>query len=627
MAFRRRNMVPRIPNCQSRIRRPTTSAGAGRSWALLAWAVCGSLAAAGADWPTCQCRNDRNAATAERLSLPLSAAWVHQARYAPQPAWPPPAKQDFYHGAFELAPRVDFDCAYHVVVAGDCLFYGSAADHAVHCLAAATGEERWAFSTEGPVRLAPSLCDDKLYFGSDDGCVYCLAAADGRLLWRYRPGPADRRLPGNGRVISLWPVRTGLIVEKGVVYGGAGLFPEHGVYLFALDANSGSRLWQRTIGQPAQGYLATDGKVLWAAGGRAGAIGVRLRDGREVGSADAYGTYFVAAGGHFFCEDSQRQRQLQLLPGLTHPAHFIALSGEIAYLQGPREMAAVTLAPYLQRGAELVKLQQRETTLMEKLQKLGDGRPDAQAPLRGELDALRRAIAAAQREMRDGFHLWKREDSRGLLLRARRRHAGVRPPGARHRGTGRRRPRNMGGGGFGQGLRVGRRPGAALRLHRRRPHLLFPIGPGRADRRSAAAARPLAVSARPSGCCLRPGGRGDCQGIGQRQGLCPRARLRRGAAGRRAGAAYGNGGCGRGNGRGEGGPSARGPGAGRPGRPRRRASRRRPATALSQLLRQPDRLRRGRRLRRVARCAGRGPSPVAPLRGRGDVRRRPQRPE
>ena len=115
-----------------------------------------------------------------------------------------------------------------------------------------------------------------------------------------------------------------------MVYGGAGLFPEHGVYLFALDAKSGSRLWQRTIGQPAQGYMATDGKVLWVSGGRAGAIGVRLRDGREVGSADAYGTYLVAAGGHFFCEDSQRQRQLQLLPGLTHPAHFITLSGEIA---------------------------------------------------------------------------------------------------------------------------------------------------------------------------------------------------------------------------------------------------------------------------------------------------------
>ena len=109
MVFRRRNIAARIANRQSRIRRLTTSARAGRSWALLAWAVCGSLAAAGADWPTCQCRNDRNAATAERLALPLSAAWVYQARYAPQPAWPPPAKQDFYHGAFDLAPRVDFD--------------------------------------------------------------------------------------------------------------------------------------------------------------------------------------------------------------------------------------------------------------------------------------------------------------------------------------------------------------------------------------------------------------------------------------------------------------------------------------------------------------------------------------
>ena len=381
---------------------------------LLAWVVCGGLLAAGADWPTYQRHSDRNAATEERLAIPLSVAWVHQARHIPQPAWPPPARQDFYHGAFDLAPRVDFDYAYQVVAAGERLFFGSAADNAVHCLAAGTGEERWAFSTEGPVRLAPSLHEGKLYFGSDDGYVYCLRAADGGVLWRYRPGPTDRRLPGNGHVISLWPVRTGLIVEAGAVYGGAGLFPEHGVYLFALDAESGKRLWQRAIDQPAQGYLATDGVALWVPSGRAGVIGVRLRDGRELGSADAYGTYLVATAGHLFCESSEHQRQLQLLRGLTYPAHFITLSGEIAYLQGPREMIALKLAPYLQRGAKLVESRQRRTMLMEKLQKLGDDHPAAHAQLTNDLDTVCQSIVTIEGQMRDGFHVWKREDSRAF---------------------------------------------------------------------------------------------------------------------------------------------------------------------------------------------------------------------
>ena len=59
----------------------------------------------------------------------------------------------------------------------------------------------------------------------DDGCVYCLEARDGRLLWRHRVGPEDRRLPGNGRMISLWPVRCGVVVDGGTAYVCAGLHP------------------------------------------------------------------------------------------------------------------------------------------------------------------------------------------------------------------------------------------------------------------------------------------------------------------------------------------------------------------------------------------------------------------
>lgn len=42
---------------------------------------------------------------------------------------------------------------------------------------------KWSFFTEGPVRLAPAIFDDKVYVGPDDGVVYCLKSENGDLVW------------------------------------------------------------------------------------------------------------------------------------------------------------------------------------------------------------------------------------------------------------------------------------------------------------------------------------------------------------------------------------------------------------------------------------------------------------
>ena len=88
-----------------------------------------------------------------------------------------------------------------------------------------------------------------MYAGSDDGYVYCLSAATGELLWKYRAGPTDEKVIGNGRMISHWPVRTSVLVDDGTVYFGAGVFPYEGIYICALDAADGSVIWRNdTIG-------------------------------------------------------------------------------------------------------------------------------------------------------------------------------------------------------------------------------------------------------------------------------------------------------------------------------------------------------------------------------------------
>ena len=46
---------------------------------------------------------------------------------------------------------------------GTLVFYASSSDHAVHALDMTSGETRWRFFTEGPVRLAPTVHGDRLF--------------------------------------------------------------------------------------------------------------------------------------------------------------------------------------------------------------------------------------------------------------------------------------------------------------------------------------------------------------------------------------------------------------------------------------------------------------------------------
>jgi len=209
-----------------------------------------------AAWPAYRHDVQRSGVSREELKLPLTQVWRHRAAHAPRPAWPElPARRDVFRRVPQLAPTTADDFAYHVAVAEGAVYYGSSADDTVYCLDAAEGRVRWSFTTEGPVRLAPVVIGGRLYAGSDDGWLYCLDAGDGHLLWKYRGGPEDRRLPGNGRMMSLWPVRCGIVVADGVVYLCAGLFPTQGSYLCAVSADDGRELWKQKINVVSQGYM------------------------------------------------------------------------------------------------------------------------------------------------------------------------------------------------------------------------------------------------------------------------------------------------------------------------------------------------------------------------------------
>ncbi len=250
----------------------------GMVFSCLVWAaVCGS--ALGEDWPTYHHDSTRTAITSESLALPLAEHWAFETRGEPVPGWADPQSVPV-EGNLEL-PRVRYDDVYHVAVADGTVYFGSSAGNKVYALDAGTGDVRWTMFTGGAVRLSPSVWDGRVYFGADDGWVYCVRAADGAVIWKFRAAPTDERLLGRGRMLSLWPVRTGVLVDDGTAYFGAGIFPGERVYLCAVRADDGKLVWKndymsypsgggstRFYGFSPQGYMLASATKLFVPSGR-----------------------------------------------------------------------------------------------------------------------------------------------------------------------------------------------------------------------------------------------------------------------------------------------------------------------------------------------------------------------
>ena len=258
------------------------------------------------DWPTYRHDSARSGITAEQLETPLKSCWVRTMRHKPDPAWEAPRSVPV-EGILELG-RVQFDDAFQPILVGDAAYFGSSADGKVYCLDVATGSIRWTKRSEGPIRLAPAITNGKLYVGSDDGHAYCLDATSGRELWKQRIGPDARKLLGNGKMISCWPLRTGVLVDGDIAYCGAGIWPAEGVYLQAMNAADGRLVWRNdTIGESTetrlspQGYMLATKDLLFVPQGRVPPAAFRRKDGAYTYSVtfgkNIGGTYALIADG------------------------------------------------------------------------------------------------------------------------------------------------------------------------------------------------------------------------------------------------------------------------------------------------------------------------------------------
>ena len=211
------------------------------------------------DWPTALHDNQRSGVTAEAVRPPLALRWVFQSPFPPAKGWAPPVNG---YGARKNKPNVSYDDAFRVVAAGDACYFASSAENRIYAIDAATGTIRWSAFTDAAPRLAPALWQGKLYAGADDGVFRCLDARTGKLLWRIVAAPRPDLMLGQGRLCSLWPIRAGGIVDGGIAYFAAGLFPQHGIYLYAVRADDGSVLWRRRLDQGGRSDQTPQGTIL-----------------------------------------------------------------------------------------------------------------------------------------------------------------------------------------------------------------------------------------------------------------------------------------------------------------------------------------------------------------------------
>jgi len=334
------------------------------------------------DWPTFQHDNHRSGVTSESLTGPLTEAWRYVSPGLPQTAWEGPAKWDAYSGRKNLKSMRNFDPAFYVTSVGNHVYFGSSVEDAAIALDAATGNEAWIYFADAPVRIPPTIDSGRAYFGSDDGRVYCVSADTGKLAWDYLVDPDARHVPAKGKMISLSPVRTGVLVDNGVAYFGASLLPWRDSFVCAVDAQSGSAdgrdFYVKKIGGlMLQGALLASNDNLYVLQGRAAPVILNRATGTRRGTVQAAGGAYalltedaqlVASAPSQkadFVSLSERESRDQL--ATFEGANRMLVAQGVAYLQSASELSAFDRARYLRLQVQINDLRPEQAKLEEEL--------------------------------------------------------------------------------------------------------------------------------------------------------------------------------------------------------------------------------------------------------------------
>ncbi len=325
-------------------------------------------------WPTYRHDMARSGRTEAKLSLPMQETFRWRSPRRPRPAWPGPAKRDAYNKVEGLEPRLAFDRAFHVVGESGRIYFGSSADDQVRCIDSTTAKVLWSFFTEAPVRFAPTWSGGRLYFGSDAGHASCVDARTGKQLWRFRAAPRDVRVPGNGRLMSPWPVRSSVVVSGGSAYFCAGLFPSEGAWLCALGARSGKKKFLAALsGTHPQGYMLASRTRLYVPTGRGRPAVHERQSGKKIRDMGGQGGTFALLGGDSLIYGPGKTGQLGEFSGpsadqvATFQGLHMAVHGDLAWLHSGRDVSSLNRTRFLRLVAEQRQLGRQRKALEKEI--------------------------------------------------------------------------------------------------------------------------------------------------------------------------------------------------------------------------------------------------------------------
>lgn len=265
--------------------------------------VCGqdrgsaSVAVRSGDWPTYRHDNRRSGVSDNELRFPLQEKWRYVSPQRPQMAWTGPAKWDAYSGNSGLQSMRNFDPCFFITADQRHVYFGSSADDSAHALDIESGAPKWSYVTGAAVRFPPAIANGRAYFGSDDGYAYCCDTTSGDLLWRCSPSRQSKRIASNRKLISLWPVRTGVLVDETHAIFVGSLVPWEESFLVSVNLASGEpegeRCFRRQLtGVTLQGALLASEERLYVPQGRAAPLTFDRASGEPRGKVGEAGGVF-----------------------------------------------------------------------------------------------------------------------------------------------------------------------------------------------------------------------------------------------------------------------------------------------------------------------------------------------
>jgi len=188
------------------------------------------------------------------------------------------------HHWVRALPGMPFPAATHTelgppLIHGGSIYLGAAGSDALYILSRRDGTLQGSLAAAGPVQAVPVIDGEQIYFTDSAGYTWCYPVAGGKPVWRHYGGApilSEPRVDGGQVFVSnvggvsyaldagtgelRWRHEQELDITRRsqlelygtpapVLHGDQVLLGAHDGSIVALDRNTGSRLWQRKVGE------------------------------------------------------------------------------------------------------------------------------------------------------------------------------------------------------------------------------------------------------------------------------------------------------------------------------------------------------------------------------------------